>query len=243
MVPPEERPARRRGRVADAVATGVGRWRVPAWALASAAAAPLLLIVGFVVAADLQPASFDPVRESISALAGETATHPGVMTSTLVGVGLAHISTAIGLFGAGLLSRLLLAVSGTGTALVAAFPLPSGGRTSWAHAMFAIIAFLTLAIWPMALVSRFWGPAEEIRPFPARPPTAITASIVLGGILCWFGFEQLLGGPAVGLSERIAGVAESTWPLVVAAAARVAQQKAVPARQEASVRHRDDSGH
>jgi hypothetical protein len=240
MVPPEERPARRH--VADAVATGVGRWRVPAWAVASAAAAPILLIVGFVLAGNLQPDGFDPVRESISALAAQTAAHRGVMTSTLVAVGLAHLCTAIGLFGAGLLSRLLLGVSGAGTALVAAFPLPSGGRTSWAHAMFAIIAFLTLALWPMTLVSRFWGPAEEIRPFPARPPTAIIASVVLGGILCWFGFEQLLGGPAVGLSERIAGVAESTWPLVVASAARVAQQKAVPARQEASVQRRDDSG-
>ncbi len=218
--------ARRRGRVADAVATGTGRWRVPAWVVGSASAAPLLLTVGFVVAGNLQPGSFDPVRESISALAAERANDRGIMTSTLVAVGLAHMCTAIGLLGAGLLSRLLLGVSGLGTALVAAFPLPTGGRTSWAHALFAVIAFLALALWPMALLSRRWGPAEINRPFPTRAPTAIIASVVVWGILCWFGINQLLGGRQVGLSERVAGVVESTWPLVVVVAARVAQQKA-----------------
>jgi hypothetical membrane protein len=201
----------------------------------SSAAAPLLLLIGPMVAGGLQPAGFDPVRDTISALAAENASERGVMTTALVGVGLAHVATAIGLIGAGKLGRILLAVSGMSTVLVALFPLPAGGRTSAAHALFAIVAFVALAFWPMGLVSKRWGPAEVVRPFPARLPYAIASTVLLFGLLSWFGLEQLVNGPHIGLSERIAGVAESVWPLVVVAAARVAQQKA---QRAASVRLR-----
>jgi hypothetical protein len=219
-VPPDA--ARQQGRD-RAEGVSVGRWRVPAWALVPSAAAPLLLLVGPIVAGSLQPSSFDPVRDSISALAARNATHRGVMTTVLATVGLAHVATAFGLVGAGLLARILLGLVGVSTALVAVFPLPSGGQRAPAHATFAVVAFLILAWWALTLLSSRWGPAPLVRPFVARKPTAIAATAVLVGLLGWFGVEQLLGGPHVGLSERIAGVAESTWPLVVVCAARVAQ--------------------
>ena len=40
---------------------------VPRWAVVTAGAAPVLLVVGFLVAAMLQPVSYDPWRDTISA--------------------------------------------------------------------------------------------------------------------------------------------------------------------------------
>jgi hypothetical protein len=233
MAPPDVARAGRRAqwrrRVAAAAQTGAGRWRVPAWAVVPAALAPFLLLVGPIVAGGLQPAGFDPLRESISGLAAENANDRGLMTAALVVVGVALICTAVGLFGAGLLARLLLGASGASTAMVAAFPLPQDRHASWAHALFAVLGFTGLAAWPMGLMAKWGGPAETLRPFPARQPAAGIATAVMFGILGWFGLEELFNGPHLGLSERVAAVTEATWPLVVVVAARVAQQKAATA--------------
>jgi hypothetical membrane protein len=220
-VPPDAQPTRQSGGPDPAV----GRWRVPAWALVPSSLAPLLLVVGPIVAAGLQPAGFDPVRDTISALAAQNANDRSMMTTVLGVVGSAHVGTAIGLVGAGVVARVLLGVVGLGTALVAVFPLPSGGGGSSAHAAFAVIAFLTLACWPLALQAGRWGPAHVGRPFPAKRRPAIVTTGVLLGLLGWLGVEQLLHGPHIGLSERVAAVAESTWPLIVVAAALVARRQ------------------
>jgi hypothetical protein len=47
---------------------------VPWWGVVSAAAAPVLLVGGWTLAAGLQPGSFDPVADTISALAAVGAT-------------------------------------------------------------------------------------------------------------------------------------------------------------------------
>ncbi len=233
MVPPDAPRAGRRSRIADAVATGTGRWRVPGWVIIPAALAPALLLVAPIVVGRLQPSGFDSLRASISALAAENASYRGLMTAALALVGVSFIFTAAGLLGAGLLARALLGVSGASAGLVAAFPLPRDGHAAWPHAMFAIIGFTGLAAWPMGLMSRWGGPAEILRPFPARQPTAAIASAVMFCILGWFGLEELLNGPHLGLSERVAAVTEATWPLVVVIAARVAQRKA--AQRKAAV--------
>ncbi|RQX16570.1 DUF998 domain-containing protein, partial [Micromonospora chalcea] len=52
---------------------------VPSWAVVTAAAAPALLVAGWTVAGARQGPGYDPVRDTISELAGEGATDPWLM--------------------------------------------------------------------------------------------------------------------------------------------------------------------
>jgi hypothetical protein len=70
---------------------------VPWWGVISSAAAPVLLIGGWTVAAGLQPRSFNPVADTISALAAEDAADRWVMTFALLGLGACYVMTALAL--------------------------------------------------------------------------------------------------------------------------------------------------
>ena len=60
---------------------------VPRWALLSAGGAPLFLVGGWTLAQAAQPDGFDPVRQTISALAATGADHRWIMTVGLAGLG------------------------------------------------------------------------------------------------------------------------------------------------------------
>src|SRR5690348_16883875 len=70
---------------------------VPWWGMLSAAVAPVLLIGGWTVAARLQPGSFNPVTDTISALAARDAADRWVMTSALAAVGACYVATGLAL--------------------------------------------------------------------------------------------------------------------------------------------------
>jgi len=183
--------------------------RVPWWGLLSSAAAPVLMIGGWIIAAALQPGSFDQVTGTISALAGYGATDRWVMTLALAGVGICHVGTALALRPAAVPGRLALAAGGLATALVAASPLPAGGGGSVRHTIAAAIGFITLAFWPVLSTRR-----EPAAPPVLRLRTCAGATAVLFALLVWFGAE-LMGGGQVGVAERILAGAESLWPLAV----------------------------
>ena len=127
------------------------RRRTPWWGLLSATAAPVLLIGGWTVAAARQRGSFDPVVETISALAARGADDRWVMTTALAGLGLCHLTTALALRSAATPGRVVLGVGGVATVLVAAFPQPAGDGSSAAHTAAAGVAFVALAAgrcWP-----------------------------------------------------------------------------------------------
>ncbi|MCM0678401.1 DUF998 domain-containing protein, partial [Micromonospora phytophila] len=121
---------------------------VPAWALFSAAAAPVFLIGGWTLGAARQPDGFDQVGGTISALAAVGAADRWIMTLGLVGLGLCHCVTAAGLRPAATGGRVLLALGGVATLAVAAFPLPAGAGGSTPHGLAAAVAFGALALWP-----------------------------------------------------------------------------------------------
>jgi hypothetical protein len=73
---------------------------VPWWGLVSSAAAPVLMVAGWTVAASLQP-QYDPVAETVSALAAPGATDRWLMTLTFLAVGACYIVTALALRPAG----------------------------------------------------------------------------------------------------------------------------------------------
>lgn len=178
--------------------------------LFSSAAAPVLLIGGWLLAESRQPPGFDPFRDAISDLAAIGATDRVIMTVALAGTGLAHLITAYGLTDAARTARLLIALGGVATILVAVFPLPEQGSSA-AHTAVATVAFLALAVWPF-----FSGGAA-----PAlRPPVSLLAGAILLGLVTWFGVTLQTGGP-LGLAERAAAAAQAVWPLLVALSLRV----------------------
>jgi len=110
--------------------------------------------------------------------------------------------------------RVLLAVGGVGTLLVAAFPLPAGGGGSAAHTAAATVSFVALGAWPL-LAGR-----SSSRVAVLRPAVSVAAGAVLLGLVGWFFVELVADTDRVGLSERVAAGAQSLWPLVAAWGAR-----------------------
>lgn len=196
------------------------RERVPWWGLASSAAAPVLLIGGWTVAAELQPGGFDSASDTISALAALDARDRWVMTVALAGLGVCHVSTALALRPLGGPGRLLLGAGGVATVLVAAFPLPGDDGGSVPHTIAAAAAFASLSAWPALAWRRRDGRGDTRGPAPARPVVAAGAAAVLLGLLGWFGAELALDDGRVGLAERVTAGAQALWPLVAVLASR-----------------------
>lgn len=167
------------------------------WVPVSAALAPGALIGGWTLGAARQPRSYDPVRDTISALAAHGADDRWLMTAALAVVGGCHVVTAYGLEGAAPLGRTLLGLGGVATGLVAVFAEPSE-----AHFPVATASFVLLAIWPAASGV-------------PTPRTGWVAAGAMSALLAWFGTE--LGGERVGFVERVAAAAESLWPLAAVA--------------------------
>lgn len=196
--------------------------QVPWWSLVSAAAGPILLVGGWTLAESRQPPKYDPVRDTISALAAQGATDRWIMTSALTGLGACYLITAAGLAPANAAGRYVLAVGGAGTVLVAAFPQPAEGN-SVAHTAAAIVAFVALGAWPACAARR------RPCPFPLRPKVSALATLALLGLVGWFALD--LHGGQRGVAERLAAAAEALWPLaVVFGSRRCVWRTSVPRR-------------
>ncbi len=182
---------------------------VPWWTVVSASAAPVLLVVGFLVAATLQPASYDSLRDTISELAARGAADPWVMTAAIAAVGACYLVTALGLNPARHVGRLALAGGGVATLSIAAFPTPLHGY-SRPHAFAVIAASATMCAWPALAAHR-----QHRTPLLRLGPN-VAASAVTFGLIMWFTFN----GGELGLAERCAAVAPALWLFPVAFAAR-----------------------
>src|SRR5690348_8844772 len=99
------------------------------WAIISAGLAPILLTGAYLTAGLLQPASYSPVRTTISAMAGQAGTDRWVMTGGIVLTGGCYLVTAVGLTGVRASARALLAVAGMAGLGIAASPEPARGAT------------------------------------------------------------------------------------------------------------------
>ena len=196
---------------------------VPWWGLISSAAAPVLLIGGWTVAAGLQP-RFDPVTDTVSALAAIGATDRWVMNLVFLLVGACYILTALALRPANTPGRLILIGGAAAGMMVAANPEHAGGFGSVPHFVFASIGFAGLTLWPVGAAKR--GPAV---PWALRPTPAAAAVAVQFALLAWFGTELILGAHQVGLAERAVGVVQVTWPLAVVLSCCLPARAPVPA--------------
>ena len=188
-------------------------WGAPWWGVVSSAAAPLLLVSGWTVAALLQPRSFDAVSGTVSALAAVGAADRWVMTLAFALAGACEVITGLALRPAGPPGRLILMVGGAAAVLVAANPEHAGG--SLTHAFWAGVAFAALVAWPGAAWRR--GPSV---PWGLRPAVSASAAAILLGLLAWFLLDLVTGGGHAGLAERVMGVTQAAWPLAVVLSCR-----------------------
>jgi hypothetical protein len=178
----------------------------------------VLLIGGWQLAAARQPHGFDPVRETISALASRGATDAWLMTTALAGVGICHTVTAAGLASAAVPGRALLGTGGVTTVVLAAFPQPVTGDSA-EHVAAASVALSVLSVWPAV------GWRRDGQP---RPEVWRLAATGLLALLGWFGIEYFGDSPRIGLSERVLTGAQSLWPLVAVLLARRNRQRLWP---------------
>ena len=149
--------------------------RVPWWGVVFSAAAPVLLVAGWTVAAALQPRSFNPVAGTVSALAAVGAADRWVMTLAFAAAGACEVVIGLALRPAAVPGRLILIAGGLAGLLVAVNPEHAGG--SLTHAFWAGAGFAALVTWPGGAWRRgssvSWGLR---RPFRPSPPGYCSAS-------------------------------------------------------------------
>lgn len=182
---------------------------VPGWAVVSAALAPVLLTVGWLVAGVFQPSSYSPMRQTVSILAGHTGTDNWIMTWALLLTGGCYLLTAAGLAGLWLPARILLIVAGLCSIGIATSPEPVTGPTA-VHLAWTTLGAATLAIWP-AVVG--WRVPQRVAILGGRNSLVVTAAFL--AMLGWVMFE-IWAGHALGLAERVTGSTMAAWPFVVA---------------------------
>ena len=182
---------------------------IPAWAIVSAGLTPLLLTGGWLFAGTLQPASYNPVRDTVSVMAGHGGTDRWVMTGALLLVGGFHLVTAAGLGAIRVPARVLLILAGMSSIGIAISPEPVVGSTPQ-HLAWTSFGAVIITIWP-AFTARPGSPHPLI---VSRPGSAVVTAVFLG-LLCWLVVETQ-GGSYLGMAERLTSSVQTSWPFVVA---------------------------
>ena len=193
---------------------------VPWWGVVSSAAAPVLMVSGWTMAAGLQH-SFDPVAQTVSALAAPGAVDRWVMTLAFLVVGACDFVTGLALRPARAPGRLILMTGAVAGLLVAASPEQPGTNFPLPHMIWAIIGCAALVAWPAGAWRR--GPSV---PWGLRPAVSAGAVVVLLALVAWFAAELITGSGQAGLAERAFGAGQSLWPLAVVASCRSAARTA-----------------
>ncbi len=183
---------------------------VPGWAVGAALLAPVVLVGGWLVAGALQPASYRPMRQTMSVLAGHSGTDRWVMTAALLLVGSCQIATGAGLTGVGMPARILLILTGLSTLGIAATPEPAAGPTS-RHLAFAVSCVVTTAVWPVFVARR--APA---RSWILGVYGCAAVTVVFAGLSCWLLIAARDGGGDLGMVERLTSAVQTLFPFVVA---------------------------
>jgi hypothetical membrane protein len=192
---------------------------VPGWAVGTALLAPVVLVGGWLIAGALQPASYSPMRQTMSALAGHSGTDRWVMTAALLLVGSCQIATGVGLTSVRLPARILLMLTGLSTLGIAATPEPVTGPTS-RHLAFAVSCVVTTAVWPVLVARR-----APTRSWILSTYGCATVTAVFAGLSCWLLIAALHGYGDLGMVERLTSAVQGAFPLVVAIAFRRAASR------------------
>jgi hypothetical membrane protein len=183
------------------------------WAIISAGLAPILLTGGYLVAGALQPASYSPVRTTISAMAGQAGTDRWIMTGGIVLTGGCYLVTAAGLTGVRASARALLIVAGLAGIGIAASPEPARGATPQ-HLAWTTLGAVTIAVWPA-----FAAPRASPRPLILSSYGSAAVTAVFVALLGWL-LAETRDGSVLGLAERLTSSIQTCWPFITAVALR-----------------------
>jgi Protein of unknown function (DUF998) len=187
---------------------------VPGWAVGTALLTPVVLVGGWLIAGALQPASYSPMRQTMSVLAGHSGTDRWVMTAALLVVGSCQISTGAGLTAVRMPARILLILTGLSTLGIAATPEPATGPTP-GHLAFAVSCVVTTAVWPVLVARR--APAQS---WILSAYACATVTVIFAGLSCWLAIAARDGSGDLGMVERLTSAAQALFPLVVTLALR-----------------------
>ena len=193
---------------------------VPGWAVGTALLAPLVLVGGWLIAGALQPVSYSPMRQTISALAAYSGADRWVMTTALVLVGCCQIATGAGLTAVRVPARVLLILTGLSTLGIADTPEPVGGPTS-RHLAFAVSCVVTTMVWPVLVARR--SPKQS---WILSAYGCATVTVLFAGLSCWLLIAARDGSGDLGMVERLTSAVQGLFPLFVALALRQAAQDA-----------------
>jgi hypothetical membrane protein len=191
----------------------VGR-PVPGWAVVTALLTPVILVAGWLIAGALQPASYSPMQQTMSVLAGHSGADRWVMTVAFVLVGSCQIATGAGLIAVRMPARILLILTGLSTLGVAATPEPVTGPTP-RHLAFAVSCVATTAVWPVLIARRTPGQSWILSAYGCA-----TATVIFAGLSCWLLIAARNGAGDLGVVERLTATVQCLFPPVVALALR-----------------------
>jgi hypothetical membrane protein len=179
------------------------------WAIIPAGLAPVLLTGAYLIAGIFQPASYSPIRTTISVMAGQAGTDRWIMTGGIFLVGGCYLVTAAGLTGVRAAARALLVVAGLAGIGIAASPEPASGVTPQ-HLAWTVLGAVTIAVWP-AFTARRSSPGPLV--LGVYGSAAVTA--VFLALLGWL-FIETRDGSVLGLAERLTSSIQTCWPFIIA---------------------------
>jgi len=182
--------------------------------------APVVLVVGFVVAQGAQLRAYDPIEQTVSTLAGRGATDRWIMTTVLLVTGTIYLVVASGLRPLGVIARLLLGLGGAMVLAAALAPQPAAGSSA-VHMTSATIAWAAFASWPLAAAAGS-GLRRGLR------LGSLVASGVLVVLMGWFCAQLWSDGTWLGVAERVLLAAQTVWPIAIAASLRVSPLRVKP---------------
>jgi hypothetical protein len=202
------------------------------WAIISAGLAPILLTGAYLMAGILQPASYSPVRKSISAMAGQAGTDRWLMTGGILLVAGCYLVTAAGLTGVRAPARALLIVAGLAGIGIAASPEPASGATPQ-HLAWTTLGAVTTAAWPA-----FAAPRASARPLILGSYGSAAVTAIFVALLGWL-FIETRDGSVLGLAERLTSSIQTCWPFIIALTLRRTPAPLPPETRDARNHRRD----
>ena len=172
--------------------------------------APVVFVGGVLLAQAVQdPGSYDPVRQTVSTLAGRGAADRGAMTGALFALGTIFLLVAAGLRSVPWPARVVLgvgAVAEIGTALA---PQPASG-SSGVHMTLVTVGVLAFVTWPLAVA------ADRTLDRGLRRGS-VAATAAMGAALVWLCVQAWTDGTWLGVAERVLLLAQMVWPVRTAA--------------------------